>query len=49
VLQAEVATSEDTLPRTGSNNTGLLIALGGVLVLGGGALLAATRMARRNV
>ncbi len=37
-----------TLPKTGSNSTGLLIALGAVLVLGGGALLATTRLARQR-
>ncbi len=36
------------LPKTGSNSTGLLIALGAVLVLGGGALLATTRLARHR-
>ncbi len=36
-----------TLPKTGSDNTGLLLALGGVLVLGGGALIATTRIFRR--
>jgi len=48
VLQADVATNQDTLPRTGSNTTGLLLALGGVLVVGGGALLATTRIVRRR-
>ncbi len=41
-----MATPSDTLPKTGSDNTGLLLALGGVLVLGGGALLATTRIFR---
>jgi LPXTG-motif cell wall-anchored protein len=42
-----MTTPPDTLPKTGSDNTGLLLALGGVLVLGGGALLATTRIFRR--
>jgi LPXTG-motif cell wall-anchored protein len=42
-----VTTPPGTLPKTGSDNTGLLLPLGGVLVLGGGALLATTRIFRR--
>jgi LPXTG-motif cell wall-anchored protein len=41
-----MATPSDTLPKTGSDNTSLLLALGGVLVLGGAALLATTRIFR---
>ena len=43
-----VTTPPDTLPQTGSNNTWLLFALGAVLVLGGGTLLATTRIFRRG-
>jgi LPXTG-motif cell wall-anchored protein len=43
-----VTNQPGTLPQTGSNSTGLLLALGGVLVLGGGAVLATTRIARRR-
>ena len=42
-----VTTPPGTLPKTGSDSTGLLLALGGVLVLGGGALIATTRIFRR--
>jgi len=43
-----VTNQPGTLPETGSNSTGLLLTLGGVLVLGGGAILATTRIARRR-
>jgi LPXTG-motif cell wall-anchored protein len=43
-----VTTPPGTLPKTGSDSTGLLWALGGVLVLGGGALIATTRIVRRH-
>ena len=36
------------LPRTGSDNTWMLLAFGGVLVVGGGALIATTRIVRRR-
>jgi len=36
------------LPKTGSDNTWMLLAFGGVLVVGGGALIATTRIARRR-
>ncbi|HYZ98575.1 MAG TPA: LPXTG cell wall anchor domain-containing protein [Acidimicrobiales bacterium] len=46
-VAVEVASNSDALPRTGSSNsTILLVALGGVLVLGGGALLATMRIRR---
>ncbi|MGH9291107.1 MAG: LPXTG cell wall anchor domain-containing protein [Acidimicrobiales bacterium] len=43
-----VTNQPGSLPQTGSNSTGLLLALGGVLVLGGGAVLATTCIARRG-
>jgi LPXTG-motif cell wall-anchored protein len=43
-----VATDEGTLPKTGSDNTWMLLALGALLVFGGGALIATTRMFRRH-
>jgi LPXTG-motif cell wall-anchored protein len=44
----QVITSDDTLPKTGSDNTWMLLALGAVLVLGGGTLIASTRVFRRR-
>jgi LPXTG-motif cell wall-anchored protein len=43
-----VATNEGTLPKTGSDNTRVLLALGALLVFGGGALIATTQLFRRH-
>lgn len=43
----EVVTG-DTLPKTGSDNTWVLLALGALLVFGGGTLIATTRIFRRD-
>jgi LPXTG-motif cell wall-anchored protein len=44
----QVITSDDTLPKTGSDNTWVLLALGSLLVFGGCMLIATTRIFRRH-
>jgi LPXTG-motif cell wall-anchored protein len=44
----QLTSNGGNLPKTGSDNTWMLLALGGLMVVGGGALIATTRIVRRR-